>query len=160
MPAPSHASGFRLPFRLPYPLFAANDAGGSCIQTANLPRLLIVEDDLLIASQMEFALNEAGFEVLAVLTTGEEALQIAGTVHPDLAVMDIRLAGERDGVDTAIELFRSYGIRCIFASAYSDQEARRRAEIACPLGWLQKPYTMQALTAMVLSFSKLARDKS
>jgi DNA-binding response OmpR family regulator len=119
---------------------------------------LIVEDDLLIATQMEFALTEAGFDVVAVLTTGEEALQMAGTDRPDLAIMDIRLAGDRNGVDTAIELFQSHGIRCIFASAYSDDEARRRAETASPLGWLQKPYTMQALTGMVLSASKLIRD--
>ena len=63
--------------------------------------------------------------------------------------MDIRLAGDRDGIDTALELFRSHGIRCIFASAYSDQEAQRRAAPAAPLGWLQKPYTMASLTAKV-----------
>ena len=63
--------------------------------------------------------------------------------------MDIRLAGDRDGIDTALELFRLHGIRCIFASAYSDQEARRRAAPAAPLGWLQKPYTMASLTAKV-----------
>ena len=66
-----------------------------------------------------------------------------------LVVMDIRLAGDRDGIDTALELFRSHGIRCIFASAYSDQEAQRRAAPAAPLGWLQKPYTMASLTAKV-----------
>lgn len=147
-----------MPFRLPYPVFASNDPGGSRGQTGKPPRLLIVEDDLLIATQMEFALTEAGFDVVAVLTTGEEALQMAGRDRPDFAIMDIKLAGDRSGVDTAIELFQSHGIRCIFASAYSDDEARRRAETASPLGWLQKPYTMQALTGMVLSASKLIRD--
>ena len=118
-------------------------------QARKAQRILIIEDDLLIATMIEVALTEAGFEVTGVLKTGEEALRTAGVDRPDLAVVDIRLAGDRDGVDTAIELFRSYGIRCIFASAYSDQEARRRAEVAAPLGWLQKPYTMQALTDMV-----------
>jgi len=46
-------------------------------------------------------------------------------------------------------LFRSQGIRCIFASAHSDQDSRLRAQPAAPLGWLQKPYTMASLTAMV-----------
>jgi DNA-binding NarL/FixJ family response regulator len=66
-----------------------------------------------------------------------------------LAVVDIRLAGDMNGIDTALALFRSHGIRCVFASAFSDEEARRRAAPAAPLGWLQKPYTMMSLTAMV-----------
>ena len=115
----------------------------------NSDRILIVEDDLLIASQMEEALTEAGFQIAGNASTGEEALQLAGSQSPTLVVMDIRLAGDRDGIETALELFRSHGIRCIFASAYSDQEAQRRAAPAAPLGWLQKPYTMASLTDKV-----------
>ena len=98
---------------------------------------------------MEAALTDAGFEVTGTASTGKEALHLAETQSPTLVVMDIRLTGDRDGIDTALELFRSHGIRCIFASAYSDQEARRRAAPANPLGWLQKPYTMASLTAVV-----------
>ena len=78
-------------------------------------------------------------------------MQAVASQPPDLAIVDIRLAGDRDGVDTALELFRSHRIRCIFASAYSDPEARQRAEAAAPLGWLQKPYTMASLTDLVRS---------
>jgi two-component system, response regulator PdtaR len=148
MPTPLHASRFLRPF-WPYTLFAADNTAGSHSQSRKPLRVLIIEDDLLIATQVEAALAEAGFEIIGVLRTGEEALQTAGMDRPDVAIVDIRLAGDRDGVDTAIELFQSHGTRCIFASAYSDQEARRRAEVAAPLGWLQKPYTMQALTDMV-----------
>jgi two-component system, response regulator PdtaR len=112
-------------------------------------RILIVEDDLLAASQMEAALSEAGFEIAGIVTTGEEALQLAQAQCLTLVVIDIRLAGDRDGIDTAIELFRSHGIRCIFATAYSDRDSHLRAEPAAPLGWLQKPYTMRSLTEMV-----------
>jgi DNA-binding response OmpR family regulator len=115
----------------------------------NRDRILIVEDDLLIASQMEAALTDAGFQIAGTASTGTEALQLAHAASPTLVVMDIRLAGDRDGIDIALELFRSHGIRCIFASAYSDQEAQRRAAPAAPLGWLQKPYTMASLTAKV-----------
>jgi two-component system, response regulator PdtaR len=159
MPAPLHASRFLRPF-WPYPLFAADNAAGSPSPSGKPQRVLIIEDDLLIATQMEAALTEAGFEVIGVLRTGEEALQTADTDRPDLAIVDIRLAGDRDGVDTAIELFQSHGIRCIFASAYSDQEARRRAEVAAPLGWLQKPYTMQALTDMVRVATQVIRNRN
>jgi two-component system, response regulator PdtaR len=111
--------------------------------------ILIVEDDLLVASQIETSLTDAGFQVAGIASTGKEALQLAHAQSPTLAVMDIRLAGDLDGIDTALELFRSHGIRCIFATAYSDQEAQRRAAPAAPLGWLQKPYTMASLTAKV-----------
>ena len=112
-------------------------------------RILIVEDDVLIASQMEVALAEDGFEIAGVASTGKEAVQLAEAQSPTLVVMDIRLAGDRDGIDAARELFRLHGVRCIFASAHSDDDTRRRAAPAAPLGWLQKPYTMASLTAMV-----------
>jgi DNA-binding response OmpR family regulator len=125
----------------------AAEGGGWGTQLGKRDRILIVEDDLLIASQMETALTDAGFEVTGIASTGKEALHLVETQSPILVVMDIRLSGDRDGIDTALELFRSHGIRCIFASAYSDQEARLRAAPAAPLGWLQKPYTMASLTA-------------
>ena len=56
--------------------------------------------------------------------------------------MDIRLAGGSDGIDAAIQIYRAHGVRCLFASAHSDAHARERAELAQPLGWLQKPYTI------------------
>lgn len=121
--------------------------------------VLIVEDDVLIASQMEAALSEAGFDVLGPVATGEEAMAIAASERPDLAVVDLRLAGNRDGVDTALELLRSHGIRCIFATAYSDPEAHARAKPADPLGWLHKPYTMASLTSMVCRSAAKLRGK-
>ena len=146
----------RVPLYGPQPLLSylrralsAPDRIGSRTDPSQTGRVLIIEDDLLIASQMESALAEAGFDIVGIATTGEEALSLADKQPPDLAVVDIRLAGDRDGVDTALELFRSHGIRCIFASAYSDEEARRRAKPAAPLGWLQKPYSLTSLTELV-----------
>lgn len=122
-------------------------------------RILVIEDDLLIASEIEETLAGAGFDIVGVATTGEEALQLAETRAPDFAVIDIRLAGDRDGIDTALELFRLHGIRCIFASAHSDHEARRRVEEAAPFGWLQKPYSMASLTAMARTAASQLRNK-
>lgn len=130
-------------------VWAPAEAAGQSVSTKTRERILIVEDDLLIATQMEAALHEAGFDVIGLAASGEEALELAGSDSPLLVVVDIRLAGDRDGVDTALELFRSYGIRCIFATAHTDSEARQRAAPAAPLGWLQKPYAMTSLTAMV-----------
>jgi DNA-binding response OmpR family regulator len=128
---------------------APYDRAESGIRAEQRGRILIVEDDLLVATEIEATLRDAGFEIAGIASTGEEALQLTQAELPTLAVMDIRIAGDRDGIDTALELFHSHGIRSIFASAHSDADSRRRAESAAPLGWLQKPYTMASLTAMV-----------
>ena len=127
----------------------AAEGSASGAESENSHRILIVEDDFLVASEMEAALTDAGFQIAGIAASGEEALELAHSQSPTLVVIDIRLAGDLDGIDTALELFRAHGIRCIFASAYSDQEAQRRAVPAAPLGWLQKPYTMASLTAKV-----------
>jgi DNA-binding NarL/FixJ family response regulator len=140
-------------------VFATDESAGSPIRARKPARILIIEDDLLIATQIETTLTEAGFDVVGLAPTGEEAIELAAKAPPDLAVVDIRLAGDRNGVDTALELFRSHGIRCIFASAYSDDEARQRAAPAAPFGWLQKPYTMASLTDMVRKAADEVRAK-
>jgi two-component system, response regulator PdtaR len=119
-------------------------------------RILVVEDDFLIGLQTVVALVEAGFNVIGSATTAEEAIAMAKAQQPSLAVMDIRLASERDGIDAARELFKEFGIRCIFATAHDDPHTRRRAEPYAPLGWLAKPYTMASLVKLVVNaLSKL-----
>lgn len=113
------------------------------------PRIMIVEDDYLVAWQMENALAESGFEIAGVAQSVEQALEIAARERPSLAIMDIRLSGKRDGIDGAIELFARHGIRCIFASAHQNPDARSRASSANPLAWLPKPYTMTSLVETV-----------
>jgi two-component system, response regulator PdtaR len=113
------------------------------------PRVLVVEDDFLIAMQTEVALTAAGFEVVGPATTAEEAVALAAEAQPALAVMDIRLASTRDGIDAARQLYQEFAIRCIFATAHDDAHTRGRAEPYAPLGWLPKPYTMASLVAVV-----------
>jgi two-component system, response regulator PdtaR len=111
--------------------------------------VLIVEDDFLIAMQTEIALADAGFAVVGVATTADEALALARAHKPGLVIMDIRLVGQRDGIDAAGDLFRELGLRCVFATAHDDQRTRARAEPFAPLGWLTKPYTMASLIIML-----------
>jgi DNA-binding NarL/FixJ family response regulator len=111
--------------------------------------VLIVEDDFLIGMQTESALMDAGIDVVGIASTAEEAVLLARQYEPVLAVMDIRLAGQRDGIEAAGELFRELGVRCIFATSHDDQGMRSRAAPFAPLGWLAKPYTMASLIALV-----------
>jgi DNA-binding NarL/FixJ family response regulator len=143
-------------------VFARDDAAASAERRRGTPeRILVVEDDFLVAMQMESALTEAGFEVAGVAASGEDAVELALSERPRLAVMDVRLAGRRDGIDTALQLFAELGIRCIFATAHHDEHARRRAAPAAPLGWLHKPYTMASLIDFVRSaLAELGRTES
>jgi DNA-binding NarL/FixJ family response regulator len=113
------------------------------------PLILVVEDDFFVALDLEDGLRDAGLRVLGPVLTAEEAVALAKTERPILAVMDVRLAGDRDGIDAALDLYREFGIRCIFASAHVDAPHRQRAAPARPLGWVQKPYTIGALVAAV-----------
>lgn len=112
-------------------------------------RVLIVEDDYLVALELEHHLREAGLAVVGTAATAEEALDIAAREKPEIAIMDIRLASARDGVDAATQLNATFGIRSIFATAHTDEAIRKRGQAADPLGWLQKPYPIERLIALI-----------
>jgi DNA-binding NarL/FixJ family response regulator len=104
-----------------------------------------VEDDYLISAEMDAELTSAGFEVVGIATSANEAIRMAMKEKPDVIIMDIQLGIGIDGIEAAKTIFNSSGIRCIFASAYHNPETRRLAEPFSPLGWLAKPYTMTSL---------------
>jgi DNA-binding NarL/FixJ family response regulator len=114
------------------------------------PRVLIVEDEYLLALQSEMSLRDAGYEVIGIAVTALEAVELARSQRPDLVIMDVRLSGDRDGIDAAIEIHRKVGIRCVFATAHGDAETLRRAEAAAPIGWIAKPYTAEQLVASMV----------
>ncbi|HYD36700.1 MAG TPA: response regulator [Allosphingosinicella sp.] len=119
------------------------------MRAAGSPCILLVEDDFLVGMEVEAGLEEAGYEVAGIAATAEEAVDLAASRRPALVVMDIRLASDRDGIDAALEIFRTLGIRSLFASAHVDAEVRARAEAARPLGWVGKPYRVETLLAAV-----------
>lgn len=125
---------------------------------ATPPVILVVEDDFLIAANVESTLTSAGFNVCGVAASADQAVSLAKAHHPSLAIMDIRLVGQRDGIDAALELRRELGLRCIFASAHADEDTKRRAEPAQPLGWLAKPYAMSSLIQLVAKSLILLRN--
>ena len=137
------------PRHWPQLMFAREDSVGSDERTEPPTRILVVEDDFLVAAEVEEALSDAGFDVAEVATTAEEAVARARARKPALVVMDVRLAGEHDGIHAAVEIFRTLGIRSIFATAHYDQDSLERAKPAMPLGWLQKPYSMVSLVSAV-----------
>lgn len=126
--------------------------------TETPPVILIVEDDFLIAADVESSLKAAGFDVCGIAASADEAISLAKAHNPALVIMDIRLMGKRDGVDAALELQSNLGLRCIFASAHADDDTRRRAEPARPLGWMAKPYATASLVQLIKSSLILLRN--
>jgi DNA-binding NarL/FixJ family response regulator len=94
---------------------------------------------------LEEAVFDAGHEVIGIADSANKAVALAVAARPDLTIMDVRLIGTRDGVDAAVEIYERCGTRSLFASAHDDFETKKRAELAVPLGWLAKPYTVAAL---------------
>ena len=102
-------------------------------------RVLVVEDEALVAMEIEETLGEIGYQVVGTVDSGEKAVQKVALLHPDLVLMDIRLKGEMDGINAA-ELIRNQGpIAIIFITAFSDEEKVKRAKLAMPVGYLIKP---------------------
>jgi DNA-binding NarL/FixJ family response regulator len=105
-------------------------------------RILIVEDEYFVALDIEDALSSVGFSIVGIATTAEDAIRLVEAEMPDMVLMDIRLAGARDGIDAAADIWGSFGIRSLFATAHSDAGTRARGnKAASPLGWLTKPYS-------------------
>ena len=102
-------------------------------------KILIVEDEAIIAMEVENQLQSLGYEVTSIVDTGEKAIHKAETDKPDLILMDIRIKGEMDGIDTAEEIRNRFGIPVIFSTAYLDEKRIERAKITMPFGYVLKP---------------------
>jgi len=125
-------------------------------------RILIVEDEAIIAMEIENQLQSLGYEVTSIVDTGEKAISKAEADKPDLILMDIRIKGEMDGIDAAEEIRNRFGIPVIFSTAYLDQERIERAKITMPFGYVLKPIQERDLKVtleMALYVSKVDKER-
>jgi len=106
---------------------------------------MVVEDEAIAAMDLEMVLDDLGYEVCAVASSGTEAVRAAAAVKPDLILMDIRLANGTDGVEAARQILGGQGIRSIFLTAHNDPVTLERANGASPLDVLTKPYSRTRL---------------
>lgn len=123
-------------------------------------RILIVEDEPIIAADLQDRLTDLGYEVLANVCSGEEAIEKVRTVTPDLILMDVHLSGTLDGINTALYLQETIDAPLIFLTSNSDEATFRRARLAKPRAFISKPFRGRDLAhAIELAIGRASADQ-
>jgi two-component system, response regulator PdtaR len=112
-------------------------------------KVLVVEDERILALSLKKKLEKLGFTVTGTASTGKEAIDSTNQEKPDLVLMDIVLKGEMDGIDTAKLIINLHEIPIIYLTAYADDETIERAVQTCPYGYIMKPYKDREIKANI-----------
>jgi PAS domain S-box-containing protein len=108
-------------------------------------KILIVEDESIVARDLQRRLIHLGYDVVGAVPSGDEAIKKASILLPDLILMDVRLKGDIDGIEAATEIRFRYGIPSIYLSAYADNDTLKRASVTEPFGYILKPFEEREL---------------
>ncbi len=103
-------------------------------------RILIVEDEHIVAMGIKRMLKNLGYTVTGVASSGEDAIVKAESTFPDVVLMDIMLKGDMDGVEAAKKIKEKFEIPVVYLTAYSDNKILERAKTTEPLGYIIKPF--------------------
>lgn len=113
------------------------------------PSILIVEDERIVASDLQQTLQDMGYDAFAVASSAEEAVACSTARHPDLVLMDIRIRGSDDGIATASLLKKRFPVAVIYLTAHADEAVLERAKRTEPDGYLVKPVKASELRSMI-----------
>ena len=108
-------------------------------------RILIVEDESLVARDIENMAVSQGYEVCGIASTGDQSIEMAAEFQPDLVLMDVIIKGSLDGISTAEKIWDSYRIPIIYVTAYADELTLKRAKITEAFGYILKPFDEREL---------------
>ena len=123
----------------------------------NLKTVLVVEDEPIVALNLQRRLRKLGYEVPHIANTGDEALKLIDKITPDIVLMDINIDGSMDGIETASRIPSKYNVPVVYLTAYSEDATLERARATKPYGYLIKPFSereLHAVLQMVLERSK------
>lgn len=115
----------------------------------NRAQIMIVEDEALLALDLKGQLEDSGYRVTATASSCTTALVQVEKSQPDLLLMDIRIKGDPDGIDTARMIRERYDIPVVFLTAYADEEVLERAKACEPCGYLLKPVATRELHSTI-----------
>ncbi|HEY9536814.1 MAG TPA: response regulator [Kiloniellaceae bacterium] len=138
-------------------LGGGNSMSDSTVEVHDGAGVLIVEDEALVALFLEDTLDTLGYRCCGVADNAEEAVSLAQARRPALALVDVGLRGDRDGIALAADL-TELGIAVVFLTGASDLETRRRAEAARPYGILSKPCSERDIALMLASAHLLSKQ--
>jgi signal transduction histidine kinase len=112
-------------------------------------KMLVVEDEVIVARDIQSQLAMLGHKCVGHAMTGSQAIALAGTLHPDLVLMDIQLAGDMDGIVAAQTIHDQFFIPVVFMTAFSADAIIARAKLTEPYGYLLKPFQERELHSVV-----------
>ncbi len=116
-------------------------------------RILVVEDEQIIAADLEMKLLSLGHEVIGTAVSGTEAIQLAEQQQPELVFMDIQLRGKMNGIEAAHHIQRSTGAQIVFLTAFAGMFIQNPAQMPTPGLCLSKPYSRYQLAAVLQAVS-------
>lgn len=123
-------------------------------------RVLVVEDESVVALDARLRLEELGYAVVGIADNAVDALALAARENPDLVLMDIRIKGETDGIAAAEALRDMSDVPVVFATAYADEETLSRAKTSSPYGYIVKPFQERELRIVIeLALAKHEYEK-
>ena len=108
-------------------------------------KILVVEDEGIVAADIQSTLKSLGYDVPAIAFSGEEAIKKVEEIQPDLVLMDIVLRGDMDGIQAAEEIHNRFNIPVVYLTAYADDKILQRAKITEPFGYILKPFEEREL---------------
>ncbi len=115
----------------------------------NKTRILIVEDETIIAFDLKNKLNKIGYGIVGIATKGVEAIELALQLKPQIILMDIQLQGSMDGIQSSEAIQSHYDVPIVYLTAHSDPATLARAKLSGPLGYILKPYDDRELVTQI-----------
>ena len=112
-------------------------------------KIMIVEDESIIAKNIQIMINKLGYHVTSIESTGTGAIRKAKLAQPDLILMDIILKGKMDGIEASRRIRRNLDTAIVYLTAYADQETLKRAKLTEPFGYITKPFEIKELHSTI-----------
>ncbi|HSG31855.1 MAG TPA: response regulator [Thermodesulfobacteriota bacterium] len=132
----------------------------STIKPEKSKTILILEDEMIIAKSIKSYIEKIGYSVAGIAQNGSDAIQIAEQYKPDLAILDVVVDGDMDGIETGRELLK-LNVPFLYLTAYGDTKTRQRAKETKPLGYIIKPFNDTViLNTIKEAFEQIESSKS
>jgi len=122
---------------------------GGEVKKVEQAKILVVEDENIVAMDIQNSLKSLGYAVPAVVSSGEDAIKTAADTYPDLVLMDIVLEGRMDGVQAAEQIHGRFNIPVVYLTAYGDEKMLQRAKMTEPFGYIIKPFKQRELRSSI-----------